>query len=257
MFQNGMPGETALGQKMFADSLLQPSFDQRLRRSWTTLSSFGLQAFAMALLLLLPLVRPDRIPLLHRLATPVSLGQPMPDAPPMHAHAGSAATAPGNLLNTRLMQPSRIPTTTTAPSSEDAPPQLCCAIGTGGPTDAVPGLPTGFGSSGGTRPILPTPPPAPTHPVRLSHISEGSLIYKPQPVYPPLARTARVEGQVVLAALISKDGTIENLRVLAGHPMLVRSAIAAVTQWRYRPYILNNEPVEVETQITVNFSLAH
>jgi protein TonB len=88
-------------------------------------------------------------------------------------------------------------------------------------------------------------------------MNPGSLIYKPQPEYPPLARSARVEGQVVLAALISKDGTIENLRVLAGHPMLVRSALAAVTQWRYRPYILNNEPVEVETQITVNFSLAH
>src|SRR5271165_971770 len=100
MFQKSTSGETALSQKMFADSLLQPSFDQRLRRSWTTLSSFGLQAFAMALLLLLPLVKPDRIPLLHRLATPVSLGQPMADAPPMHARAGSATSAPSNLLMT-------------------------------------------------------------------------------------------------------------------------------------------------------------
>jgi protein TonB len=256
MFQNGMPGETALGQKMFADSLLQPSFDQRLRRSWTTLSSFGLQAFAMALLLLLPLVRPDRIPLLHRLATPVSLGQPMPDAPPMHAHAGAATSAPSNLLNNRVLEPSRIPSTI-AQITDDPPPQLCCAIGTGGPADAVPGLPTGFGSGGGTRPILPTAPPAPARPIRLSHMSPGSLVYQLQPEYPALARTARVEGQVVLAALISKDGTIENLRVLKGPPMLVRSAIAAVTQWRYRPYILNNEPVEVETQITVNFTLAH
>jgi protein TonB len=61
---------------------------------------------------------------------------------------------------------------------------------------------------------------------------------------------------VVLQAVISKQGTIEDLRVLAGHPMLVRAAIDAVSQWRYRPYILNNEPVEVETQITVNFSLS-
>ena len=59
----------------------------------------------------------------------------------------------------------------------------------------------------------------------------------------------------MLQAVISKQGTIENLRVLAGHPMLVPAAIEAVRQWRYRPYILNNEPVEVETQITVNFSL--
>jgi periplasmic protein TonB len=252
MFQDSISRES-----LFGDSLLQPSFDQRLRRSWTTLSSFGLQAFAMGLLLLLPLVKPDRIPLLHRLATPVSLGQPVPDAPPMPAHVGAGSLAPSNPLMARLMQPSRIPTTTNAPSSEDAPPQVCCALENGDTTNTIPGLPTGLGSTNGIRPVLPTPPPLPARPIRLSHISEGSLIYKPQPEYPPLARTTRVEGQVVLAALISKDGTIENLRVVAGHPLLVRSAIAAVSQWRYRPYILNNDPVEVETQITINFSLAH
>jgi protein TonB len=71
-----------------------------------------------------------------------------------------------------------------------------------------------------------------------------------------LARAARIEGTVVLQAIISKQGTIENLKVVSGHPMLVQAAIDAVREWRYRPYILNNEPVEVETQITVNFSLA-
>jgi protein TonB len=251
MFEKGTSGET-----MFADSLLQPSVDQRFRRSWTTLSSFGLQALAMGLLLLLPLVKPGGIPLLHRLATPVSLGQPLADAPRIHAHAGSSTLAPSNLQLTRLMQPSRIPTTT-APSVEDAPPQACCAIGTSGLPDAVQGLPGGLANLGnGTRPVLPNPPPVASHPIRISHMSPGSLIYQLQPVYPPLARTAHVEGPVVLAALISKDGTIENLRVLTGHPMLVRSAVEAVSQWRYRPYILNSEPVEVETQITVNFFLA-
>jgi len=249
-------GEAMFGETMFADSLLQPSFDQRFRRSWSTLSSFGLQALAMGLLLLLPLVKPGGIPLLHRLATPVSLGLPVPDAPLMHAHAGSSTPEPSNLQPTRLMQPSRIPTTT-APPIEDAPPAACCAIGTGGSPDAIPGLPDGIASSGsGTRPVPATPPPAATRPVRISHMSPGSLIYQLQPVYPPLARTAHVEGQVVLAALISKEGTIKNLRVLTGHPMLVNSAIEAVSKWRYRPYILNGEPVEVETQITVNFLLA-
>ena len=84
---------------------------------------------------------------------------------------------------------------------------------------------------------------------------EGMLIRRVQPVYPPLARAARIQGSVVLAAVISKAGTIENLRMLSGHPMLVPAAIAAVSQWRYRPYILNGEPIEVETQITVNFTL--
>ena len=84
---------------------------------------------------------------------------------------------------------------------------------------------------------------------------EGSLIRRVQPAYPPLARAARIQGPVVLAAIISKAGVIENLRVLSGHPMLAPAAIDAVSQWRYRPYILNSEPVEVETQITVNFVL--
>jgi len=81
------------------------------------------------------------------------------------------------------------------------------------------------------------------------------LVHKVLPTYPPLARSARIQGQVVLQAMISKQGAIENLRVLSGHPMLVPAAIDAVRLWRYRPYVLNNEPVEVETQVTVNFSL--
>jgi protein TonB len=87
-------------------------------------------------------------------------------------------------------------------------------------------------------------------------MSEGDLIHKILPTYPPLARSARIQGTVVLQAMISKLGTIENLRLLFGHPMLAPAAIEAVRQWRYRPYILNNEPVAVETRITVNFSLA-
>ena len=87
-------------------------------------------------------------------------------------------------------------------------------------------------------------------------MSEGNLIRKVQPAYPQLARTARIQGSVVLQAVISKEGAIENLKVLTGHPMLVQSAIDAVRQWRYRPYILNGDPIEVETQIVVNFSLA-
>jgi protein TonB len=86
---------------------------------------------------------------------------------------------------------------------------------------------------------------------------EGSLIRKVQPTYPPLAKSARIQGPVVLFAVISRSGTIDNLQVLSGHPMLVQAAIDAVQQWRYRPYILNQEPIEVETQITINFVLGN
>ena len=99
-------------------------------------------------------------------------------------------------------------------------------------------------------------PPANVAPLRISHINEGNLIRRVQPAYPPLARSARIQGAVILQAVISRQGAIENLKVLSGHPMLAPAAVDAVRQWRYRPYILNNEPVEVETLITVNFSLA-
>ena len=122
---------------------------------------------------------------------------------------------------------------------------------TSGEEIGVPGL-----SPGGTQPVLPAPRPAtPVRPIRLSSMREGDLIHKVLPVYPPLARSARIQGQVVLQAVISRQGAIKDLRVLSGHPMLAPAAIEAVKQWRYRPYVLNSEPVEVETQVTVNFSL--
>jgi len=75
-------------------------------------------------------------------------------------------------------------------------------------------------------------------------------------MYPPLARQARIQGPVQLRAVISKAGVIERLTVESGHPMLSGAAIDAVRQWRYRPYLLNDEPVEIETEITVNFVLS-
>jgi protein TonB len=92
--------------------------------------------------------------------------------------------------------------------------------------------------------------------VRISQgVLQGNALSQPKPVYPPIARSARISGSVVLAATISKNGTIENLRLVSGHPMLVPAAMDAVRQWRYKPYMLNGDPVEVDTQITVNFTM--
>jgi protein TonB len=73
-------------------------------------------------------------------------------------------------------------------------------------------------------------------------------------VYPPIAKAAHVQGAVILHAIISKQGTIENLQVVSGPPMLTGSAMDAVRRWRYKPYLLNGEPTEVDTTITVNFT---
>jgi TonB family protein len=86
-------------------------------------------------------------------------------------------------------------------------------------------------------------------------VSQGLLLHKVAPVYPPEARQARIQGLVVLQAKISKEGRIEDLKVISGHPELVPAAIGAVQQWRYRPYLLMGNPVEVDTQIQVNFQL--
>jgi TonB family protein len=97
----------------------------------------------------------------------------------------------------------------------------------------------------------------PRSPVVLSEkVTERLLLSKVQPSYPPLAKQARISGAVVLKAVIGKDGSIKDLQALSGHPMLIQAATDAVRQWRYKPYVLEGEPVEVDTQITVNFTLA-
>jgi len=88
-------------------------------------------------------------------------------------------------------------------------------------------------------------------------VSQGLLIHKVQPVYPPLARQARIRGTVEFKAVIGKDGRVEHLEVVSGHPMLVTAAMDAVKQWQYKPYFVNGEPVEVATTINVNFVLAN
>jgi protein TonB len=87
-------------------------------------------------------------------------------------------------------------------------------------------------------------------------VQRANLINQARPVYPPLARQARIQGTVKLTAIISKDGTIQKLEVLSGHPLLIPAALQAVKEWRYKPTLLNGEPVEVVTQVDVNFTLS-
>jgi protein TonB len=87
-------------------------------------------------------------------------------------------------------------------------------------------------------------------------VEQGLLIRDVKPIYPRLAQAAGVQGEVVLQAVIGRDGRIENLHAVSGNPLLVKAALDAVQQWRYRPYLLNGEPVEVETQITVRFTVS-
>lgn len=110
---------------------------------------------------------------------------------------------------------------------------------------------------------LPSPPPLAATPARKpirirqgGQVVAAKAIYQPTPAYPPLAQRARVGGVVRLEAVIATDGTIQNLRALGGHPLLVGAALEAVSRWRYQPTLLNGEPVEVLTEINVTFKLA-
>jgi periplasmic protein TonB len=235
---------------MFEDTL-NSSWDERSRRGLTTLTSFGLQALAAGVLLLLPLLRPAGLPLFRQLSTPVSMGQPLADAPAVRTHAGANTAARSSV--SIFLRPSPRFRTDMSPASDDGPPVAPSGPYLPGSKGGLDGVFDSMGS--GARPVMPVAPVTVARPVSISHMSEGDLVHKILPTYPPLARAARLQGQVVLQAMISRQGTIENLRVLSGHAMLVPAAIDAVRQWRYRPYILNSEPVEVETQITVNFSL--
>ncbi len=94
--------------------------------------------------------------------------------------------------------------------------------------------------------------------VRISQgVSHGMLMYEVAPAYPPLARSARIQGQVVLDVIIGKDGGVQSIKAESGHPMLVPAAIDAVKKWRYKPYKLDGKPVEVDTQVMVNFTLTN
>jgi protein TonB len=240
--------------RMFGDSLLETSWAQRSRRSWTTLTSFGLEALAIGVLLLVPLWKTVGLPSAHTLSTPVTLMRSIPVTPATQPHGGSGSPHATNLALPRFVQPGHIPNGVHNGPEDPAPEPIGIGEPNIGPIGSGPGIADMLPS--GTMPVAPPAPrPAVVRAIRTSTMQEGSILHRVQPAYPPLARSARVQGMVVLAAVISKAGVIENLRVVSGHPMLVKAALDAVSEWRYRPYILNNEPVEVETQIMVNFTL--
>ncbi len=240
---------------MFADSLLNDSWADSSRRGWTTLISFVLEASAISGLLLLPLLYTQGLPRLQLFSALVA-PTPPPPAPTAARNihpSTSNVSADGHVIAPRVV-PREILNIeeTVAPPPVDAG-GLGVPGGTGNPL-ARNGVLDSIGT--GLATVMPLPPkPSPSRP-RVSRMMEGNLIYRVQPQYPALARQARVQGVVLLRAVISRDGRIENLQVISGHPLLVKSAEDAVRQWRYRPYYLNNEPVEVETQVTVNFTLS-
>jgi protein TonB len=242
---------------MFADSLCDSTWANRTHRGWTTLASFAAQTLAVGLLLALPLplLYTQGLPQLPLLRPTVVAPTPPPaPAPPTQAHP---ATMSNLSSDGRMIAPPSVPDQIRQ-LVETAPPAAVDAVGLGvrGGTGDRWARNSVFNSIGADPNAFAPPPPPAAHRPPISRMMEGNLIHRVQPEYPLLARQARIEGAVVLQAVISRDGAIENLRVVSGHPLLVRAAADAVRQWRYRPYSLNGEAVEVETQVTVIFRLS-
>ncbi|HEU5334809.1 MAG TPA: TonB family protein [Terriglobales bacterium] len=226
----------------------------------TTTVSFVLQILLVGVLVLIPLLYTEALPKQQLMTFLVAPPPPPPPPPPPAAVPQRVVkVVQTDIINGELRTPTKIPKKVEIIKEEEAPPPVMASAGVvGGVPGGVPGGQMG-GVIGGIISSTPVAVPKVATPqrVRVSQgVSQGLLIHRVQPMYPPLARQARIQGSVILQAEISKDGSIENLRLISGHPMLAPAAIEAVKQWRYKPYFLNGEPVAVETQITVNFTLA-
>jgi protein TonB len=244
---------------MFEDSLIESGnrFGAKRRLS-TTILSFLLQVSLIGVLILIPLIYTDALPKTQLMTFLVAPPPPPPPPPPPAAAPVKVVKMVSEVVNGQLRTPTKIPDKVQMIKEEEAPPDLGAGGVPGGVPGGIPGGSTG-GVIGGilSSTHVDVPKVATPQRVRVSTgVATGLLIRKVAPTYPQLAKQARIQGQVVLRAEISKDGTIQNLQLISGHPMLAPAAIEAVKQWRYKPYLLNGEPVAVETQVVVNFSLS-
>jgi periplasmic protein TonB len=244
---------------MFEDSLIESGGKLKTKRGQTSLVAFIIEAMIVGVMVLIPLIFTEALPKQQLLTMLVAPPPPPPPPPPAAAPVHVVHQVQTNIVDGQLRTPTKIPKKVEMIKEDEAPPPAMASTGVvGGVPGGVPGGSMGgvIGSVLSSTPVA-VPKIATPQRVRVSSgVQSGLLIRKVPPTYPPLARAARIQGTVILQAQISKDGNIENLQLISGHPMLAPAAIEAVKQWKYKPYLLNGDPVEVETQVQVNFTLA-
>jgi protein TonB len=221
------------------------------------------EVMIIGVLVLLPLIYTEALPK-AQLMTFLAAPPPPPPPPPPPAAAPVAVRVIHRVSVEDVMRaPTVIPKTIAQVKDEPEPPPNAVGV-VGGVVGGVPGGSFGGvlgGVIGGALSSAPPPPPPPKPqtPKRIrvgGQVESAKVVFGPHPEYPPLAKMARIQGTVRLDAVISKDGTIQDLKVISGHPLLVRAALEAVQRWRYQPTLLNGDAVEVATEIDVNFTLA-
>src|SRR5580700_7753614 len=240
---------------MFEDSLIESGGKLKTKRGRTSFVAFLIEAMIVGVMILIPLIFTEALPKAMQTTFLVAPPPPPPPPPPAAAVVKIVKVIQTDIVNGELRTPTKIPQKVQMIKEDEAPPPAMASTGVVG---GVPGGSMG-GVIGSVLSSTPTVAPKIAAPQRVrvsSGVVSGLLVKRVNPVYPPLARQARIQGVVLLQAQISKDGRIENLQLISGHPMLAPAAIEAVKQWVYRPYLLNGEPCEVDTQIQVNFTLA-
>ena len=233
---------------MFEDSTFESTGRIQTRcRGWMIATFFFNGAILLGLILI-PLIYPEALQG-HALSFLLTAPPRPPTPPPVQQEPRRAFQGRSEMVGTHLLLPSQLPTTIghwDGPERDAAPTLLSF--------DSSNGMPDG--ATGVFRRRATVVHPDVAGPVRLSSVLVAGLaLYKPAPPFPVIAREAGVQGTVMLQATISKNGTIENLRVVSGPALLQQAALEAVKSWRYRPYLLNNLPVEVETTVNVVFTL--
>ncbi len=243
---------------MFEDSLIESGGRLKTKRGRTSAVAFVLEAMIVGVMVLIPLIFTEALPKTQLMTFLVAPPPPPPPPPPAAAVVKVVKVIQTDIVNGELRTPTKIPKKIEMIKEEEAPPQMASTGVVGGVPGGVPGGSMG-GVIGSVLSSVSVAAPKMATPQRIrvsSGVVSGLLLRKVNPVYPPLARQARIQGVVILQAQISKEGNIQNLQLISGHPMLAPAAIEAVKQWKYKPYLLNGEPVEVETQVQVNFTLA-
>lgn len=243
---------------MFEEMVVSNVTNKKTNKPWTVVLSMVIQVSLLGILILIPLIYTEALPK-AMLSTMLVAPPPPPPPPPPPQPTQIIKVKPQVHLmqNNQLVAPKVIPKDVKIIKEEAEPDPNAMGM-TGGVPGGVAGGSMGGvlgGVIGGAGGAPPPPRPTVTRIRQGGAVTQASLINRVQPVYPPLARQTRVSGTVRLHAIISKDGSVQQLEVLSGHPLLVQAALDAVRQWRYRPTLLNGEPVEVDTTIDVIFSL--
>jgi periplasmic protein TonB len=250
--------DAAVGQQTFIRGMLETPTEEDRRNPLDLVASLLLHILIVGVVILIPLLFTRTIDLSQFEQTFLVAPRPPAAAPPPAQEAKAVKAVARPIPQQAVTQPVAIPAKIRVVHDE-APPDAGALGVEGGVPGGVPGGVLG-GIIGGTGNVAPPPPPPAAHPTHEimrvgGDVKEPQVIYAPEPAYPVLARTGRIEGVVIIDAVIDETGRVVQERAISGPALLMKAALDAVSQWRYQPTILDGEAVSIRMHVTVKFRL--